>query len=56
MKTTTKLLLIVLGAIFAALAVMLVIALVLGDRTPNDENNSDVNGNSAGQIGLALVG
>jgi hypothetical protein len=55
MKLTSKLFLIVLGGIFVALAIMLAIALVLGNRTSTDPNNSDVDSNSAGPVGLELV-
>jgi hypothetical protein len=56
MKFTPKLLLVVLGVIFVVLGIMLVIAIHLGDRTPNDENNSDVDSNSTGVLELVLAG
>jgi len=54
MKLTPKLLIVVLGVIFVVLGIMLVIAINLGDRTPNDENNSDVDSNSSGVPELVL--
>jgi hypothetical protein len=56
MKFTPKLLLVVLGVIFVVLGIMLVIAIHLGDRTPNDENNSDVDSNSTSVPELVLAG
>ena len=45
-----KLLFTVLGVIFVVLAIMLVIAIRLGDDTPNDEGNNNLDSNSAGAI------
>jgi hypothetical protein len=50
-----KLLLVVLAVIFVALGIMLLIAIHLGDPTPNDGNDSDVESNSAPVPGLVLV-
>ena len=47
MQLRHKLALIVLGAIFVVLAIMLGIAVFRGDDTTTDDNNSDVNSNSA---------
>lgn len=55
MKLTPRLLLIVLGGIFVVLAIMLVIALVIGDRTPNDKQNNDLNTKSAAVLEPVLA-
>jgi hypothetical protein len=47
MQLRHKLALIVLGVIFVVLAVMLGIAVLQGDDTTTDENNSDLKSNSA---------
>lgn len=48
LPTRHKLVLTVLGVIFAALGIMLVIALILGNRPPNTRNNSSLQNHSAG--------
>ena len=50
MQLRHKVLLTVLGVIFVVLAIMLVIAIHLGDDTPNDEGNDNLDSNSAGAI------
>jgi hypothetical protein len=55
MKFSPKVLAVVLVVIFVSLGIMLLIAIHLGDRTPNDENNSDVDTNSAGVPELVHV-
>jgi hypothetical protein len=57
MQLRHKVVVIVLGVLFAALGIMLLIGLLLrGDSTPTDKNNSDVNSNTSQVVGWRPAG
>jgi hypothetical protein len=57
MQLRHKVVVIVLGVLFAALGIMLLIGLLLrGDSTPTDKNNSDVDSNTSHVVGWRPAG